>query len=83
MNKDFIIQLLLNVVDTQLKEQKNCVVNTYQRLIKLGYSESDTKKLIASCLSMVMNSTIEKESSFNDKRYAELLDKLPEMVLDA
>lgn len=82
MNKDFMIQLLLKMVETQLKEQKICVVKTYQRLLELGYDDLNAQKMIASCLSMVMNSTIEKESSFNDKRYAELLDKLPELILE-
>ncbi len=75
-----MVQLLLNMVESQLQEQKTIVLETYHRLLKQGYKEEDSKKMIASCLSIVINNTIEKETSFDDEKYAALLTKLPELT---
>lgn len=81
MNKDFIINLFLKMVEGQLKERHPIVTTqTYHRLTQLGYSDMDAKKMIASCLSMVMNTTIETEIPFDSEKYSQLLDQLPALV---
>jgi len=50
---------------------------TYDRLISLGYSEVETKKLIGQCVAVEIFTVIKEQKPFNEARYIKNLKQLP------
>ncbi len=67
-------------VNRQLREGKPAVVTaTYQRLLQAGYDDQNAKTLIACCVAFETNEMIEQNRSFDNARYQQLLQQLPEL----
>jgi hypothetical protein len=69
---------ILKVVDNQIRagnppETKQ----TYDRLIKMGYSAIDAKKYIGQCLVLEMFDIMKHNQPFDEKRYVKNLLNLP------
>jgi len=72
--------VILQVVDNQLKgNDPPETKQTYNRLIKEGFSESEAKQLIGCIVSAEIFDVLKKEETFNRERFAKALNKLPEL----
>jgi len=71
---------ILQVVDNQLKgNDPPETKQTYNRLIKEGFPESEAKQLIGSVVSAEIFDVLKKKETFNQERFAKALNKLPEI----
>ena len=52
---------------------------TYERLIREGHSEKDAKKLIGCVIAAEMFSIMKQEKPFDNARFVEALNRLPEI----
>ena len=50
---------------------------TYDRLIKQGYSDFDTKQLICQCIAVELFQALKFKKPFDEKRYIKNLNNLP------
>ncbi|SHN23488.1 SEC-C motif-containing protein [Gracilibacillus kekensis] len=73
---------LLDVVDNQLRDNDpKTTKRTLHRLLDLGYSETESKEMIAAILVEEMHDVMKNNEVYNEKRYCKKLDKLPEYYL--
>ena len=73
-------KMILQVVDNQLKANDPPETKkTLQRLIAQGYSEKESKELIASVISAHIYDTLKEQLSFDESRYIKDLNKLPKL----
>ena len=76
---DAIIWQFLQKVENQLKANEPVEVKqTFDRLQSMGYPEQDAKHLIAQCVASEMNRAMELDVRFDQQRYIELLQQLPQ-----
>jgi len=55
---------------------------TLNRLIKLGYSEFESKQFIGQCIAVELFEVIKNKKPFDEDRYVNNLKKLPEEPFD-
>ena len=55
---------------------------TFDRLKGLGYSDLDTKELIAQCVAVEIYNVMKHKEPYNESRYISNLKKLPEEPYD-
>ena len=71
---------ILEIVDNQLKENTPPETNeTYQRLMKQGYSPDEARGLIGAVVSSEIFEVMKKKQPYNQKRFIKALHKLPKM----
>ena len=71
---------ILQVVDNQLEgNDPPETKQTYDRLVKNGYPESEAKRLIACVVCAEIFDVLKKEENFNHERFVKALNKLPEL----
>lgn len=76
-------QEILGVVDNQIRDQKPPEAKqTFERLVKSGYSEGDAKKYIAKCVAVEIFNVMKHHQTFNEKRYIQNLLNLPKEPFD-
>ena len=69
---------LFEIIENQIKNNDPVETNlTYRRLIKLGYTNFETKQLIGQCLSVELFNVMKHKMEFDEKRYVENLKQLP------
>ena len=74
---------LIEVVDNQLRDNEPPETRqTFGRLIAEGYSEDESKKLIACVLLLEMNVMMANNEVFNADRYVDGLGDLPDVPFD-
>jgi hypothetical protein len=74
---------IISAVDNQLKANNPPETKkTLQRLIGLGYSEQDSKKLIAQCISVEIFRAMKFDESHDEERYKRNLNNLPSPPFD-
>jgi hypothetical protein len=72
--------LILQVVENQLRDNRPPESNlTLARLLGEGFSEEESKHLIGSAVVAEMYHVLKSSKPFNEQRYLELLNKLPEL----
>jgi len=72
--------LILQVVENQLRDNRPPESNlTLARLLSEGFSEEESKHLIGSAVVAEMYHVVKSSKPFNEQRYLELLNKLPEL----
>lgn len=72
---------VLEIVENQLKiNEPICTRETFDRLIKLGYSENQTKEMIASVVVEEIYDVMKNQVVFNEERYCEKLSQLPDYI---
>lgn len=72
--------LILQVVDNQLKNNDPPETKqTYNKLIKEGFSESEAKQLIGCVVVSEIFDVLKKKEPFNQERFVKALNKLPKL----
>ncbi|HEC49942.1 MAG TPA: hypothetical protein ENI40_02150 [Candidatus Desulfofervidus auxilii] len=72
--------VILQVVDNQLKNNDPPETKqTYNRLIKEGFSESEAKQLIGCVVVAEIFDVLKKKETFNQERFVKALNKLPKL----
>jgi len=72
--------LILQVVDNQLKNNDPPETKqTYNKLIKEGFSESEAKQLIGCVVVAEIFDVLKKKETFNQERFVKALNKLPKL----
>jgi len=70
----------LEVVENQLRDNNPPETKqTFDRLVKEGYSQEEAKDLIGSVVASEAFEVLKKKEEFNHKRFVDALDKLPEL----
>ena len=73
------INIFIEIVDNQLRMDNPRITKiTLNRLMKMGYAEIDSKKLIAIALSKTINNMLLTKTTFDEDEYTKLLNKLPD-----
>ena len=71
---------ILQVVDNQLEgNDPPETKQTYDRLLKEGFPESEAKRLIGCIVSAEIFDILKKKEKFNHERFVKALNKLPEL----
>ena len=79
MSPERFKQIFSQTVDNQLeKNDPPQTRETLERLIKEGYSEEDAKLIIAQCVASEMMKVISSHTPFNEARFVECLNRLPQ-----
>ena len=69
---------IIEIVENQIKSNDPPETNlTFKRLIKEGYSKSDSKQLIARCVIVEIFDVLENGKVFDEKRFIKNLQQLP------
>lgn len=77
--RDQIFEIIKNQIkDNDPPETKQ----TYQRLIKKGYTDFETKQLIGQCVTVELFDVLKNGEPFNEKRYVKNLKWLPKEPFD-
>ena len=75
-----VSSLIMQVVENQLRDNRPPESNlTLARLLGEGFSEEESKHLIGSAIVAEMYYVLKSSKPFNEQRYLELLNKLPEL----
>jgi hypothetical protein len=77
MNDDLLSDLKAAVEQQLVSPETKYVAKTYERLLKLGVAEAESKEQIALCLGQEMDAAYRKRRSFDEKAYKALLEQLP------
>jgi len=71
------------VIRNQMEENNPPETNkTYNRLIKEGYSDFETKQLIGQCVAVELYNVFKHKKPFDEKRYVRNLKQLPEKPVE-
>ena len=71
---------ILSVVDNQLRANNPPETKqTYENLLKRGYSKNEAKRLIGCVVAAETFDILKKEEPFNQERFAANLNRLPEI----
>ncbi len=74
---------ILQVVNNQLNANNPPETRqTFERLLSEGYSEKESKELIACVLLSEMHDMLKAEEKFNHQRFVDALNRLPELPSD-
>ena len=72
-------EAFLEIVDNQIASNDPPETRqTFDRLTKSGWSQEDSKKLIAQCVAVELYSVMTKQEPFNEERFIKNLKNLPE-----
>ena len=78
--REIVSSAILEVVDNQLRDNDPPQTkSTYNRLIGLGYSDDETRRLIAFVVLSELNEMVKQMKPFNQRRFARALRRLPEV----
>jgi hypothetical protein len=79
MENEYLKGAILEVVENQLKSLNPPETKeTFERLLGMGYSETDAKEMIGVVVSSEIFDIMKKEEPFNKDRFVKALNKLPE-----
>jgi hypothetical protein len=69
---------IFEIVENQIRENdpKETKI-TYERLIELGYSKTESKQFISQCMAIELLDVLEHKKPFNETRYVNNLKGLP------
>lgn len=74
---------MLEIVNNQLRDKDPAsVTEAFERLLNLGYSEVESKEMIAAVLLEEMYYILKNQEEYNQERYNEKLSKLPEYLTE-
>lgn len=80
---DIIREQIFEIIKNQLEANNPPETKkTLNRLIKLGYSEMESKQFIGQCIAVELFEVIKNQKPFDEKRYIRNLEKLPEEPFD-
>ena len=74
---------IFEIIKNQLKNNDPPETKiTYDRLVKVGYNDFQTKQLIGQCVSIEIFEVIKNNKPYNNARYIKNLKKLPKEPTD-
>jgi hypothetical protein len=74
---------IFETINTQIKENNPPETKiTFDRLIKEGHSEFETKQLIGQCLAIEIFNILKFKKQFDNERYIKNLKALPNLDLE-
>jgi len=80
MEENELIEQLIPAVEQQLVSTDTPFVKKhFNRMVKLGETEQEAKKMIALCLTDESNRMFIDQREFDIKRYQQLLEELPKL----
>lgn len=69
---------ILTTVDNQIRDEKPPETKqTFERLVKSGYSKTDAKKYIGQCVAIEIFNVMKHHQPFDEKRFIKNLLNLP------
>jgi hypothetical protein len=69
---------VLSTVDNQIRDKNPPETKqTFERLVKLGYSKTDAKKYIGQCVAIEIFNIMKHHQPFDEKRFIKNLLNLP------
>ena len=75
-----VTEAILEIVENQLRAgDPEETKTTYERLVGLGYSESEARKLLGCVVLTELNEVTRQQKPFNQKRFSRLLCELPKL----
>ena len=79
----YLHQAMMDIVDNQMREgNPPKPAQTLRRLVDEGHSEHEAKRLIAAVVAIKIYGMLKHGEEFDDARFVDALDKLPELPLD-
>jgi hypothetical protein len=79
LGNEILKSTILQVVDNQINSDNPPETReTYDRLITLGHSSEEAKRLIGIVVTAEIFDVMKNQEMFNKKRFVEALKKLPE-----
>ena len=82
-SNEIIREQIFEIIKNQIENNDPPETNlTFNRLIKEGYSKSDTEKLIAQCVIVELFDIMKNGNTFDEKRYLKNLNQLPKEPFD-
>jgi hypothetical protein len=80
MPNEYLKGAILEVVNNQIKSlDPPETKETYERLLKMGYSEVRAKELLGAVVSTEIFDILKKKEPFNKERFVSALNKLPNL----
>jgi len=80
---DILKQQFLEIVDNQLEDNDPPETKqAFDRLRKEGYSDADTRALIAQCVAAEMFNVMKNNKPYDNERYVKNLSRLPEFPIE-
>ena len=75
---DILRAQMMAIVDNQIQSNDPPETKaTLDRLVKEGWPNNDAKRLIGQCVAYEMYGVMQKQDSFNEKRFKRNLEQLP------
>jgi len=82
-SNEIVREQIFEIIENQRKNNDPPETNiTIKRLIKEGFNESDTKKLIAQCIAIELFDVLKHGKTFDKKRFIMNLQQLPKEPFD-
>ncbi len=77
-----LTEAILAVTDQQMRDNTPPETRrTYERLVALGYTPEDARRLIGNVVAQEIFAVMQREEMYNERRYAAALRGLPESVV--
>jgi len=82
-SNEILRKQIFEIIKNQIRANDPIETNlTYNRLIKLGYNDFETKQLIGQCVAVELFNVFKHGKPFDDKRYIKNLKQLPTEPFD-
>ena len=82
-SSEIMREQIFEVINNQISDNNPPETrSTFQRLMKLGYSEFETKQLIGQCVAVELFKVIKNQEPFDENRYVKNLKNLPKEPFD-
>ncbi len=80
---ELLREQIFEIIKNQLKNNDPPETKiTYDRLIKLGYNDLQTRQMIGQCVAVELFEVINNNKPYNNTRFIKNLKKLPEEPFD-
>ena len=82
-SNEIVREQIFEIIKNQIASNKPPETKqTLKRLINLGYSDLDARRLIGQCLAVELFDVLKHKKPYNNDRYVSHLKKLPEEPFD-
>ena len=80
---EILREQIFNIIKNQISDNDPPETNlTLNRLIKMGYNDTNVKKMIGQCVAVELFNIMKHEKPFDEKRYIKNLHQLPKEPFD-
>jgi hypothetical protein len=79
LGNDKLMGHIIETIDNQMRDNNpKCTNEVFEKLVASGYAQDMAKKMIGAVLVEELYYVMKNEELFNEERYSDKLDKLPE-----